>query len=125
LLDKQKEDWEKELFVPICADITFFKVQVVKGEDLLDSWTADSLPRGILVTISFAKPFKTVAGTLDVQDSEKITRMIAIDRTRKIDFKIEKVEEKDRQSKEPNQPAKKAPVSEREDNEPRMPGQSR
>jgi len=86
LLDEQRESWERELFVPICTGVTFFKIQVPRGEGFQDKWTSDSLPPGIAVTISFAAPFKTLAGTLDVSDEEKITRTIAIDRTRKIRF---------------------------------------
>ncbi len=92
LLDKDKEDWERELFVPICGGVTFFRVRVPRGEDFLDRWTSSSLPGGIEVAISSAEPFKTVRGTLDVPDEEKITRTIAIDRTRKIRFTVEKKE---------------------------------
>ncbi len=89
LLDEMREDLEKAYtFVPICSGVTFFKVQVPQGEEFEDKWTGDSLPRGITATISFAEPFKTVRGTLDVPDEEKITRTIAIDRTRKIKFEI-------------------------------------
>jgi len=89
LLDKNKEDWEKELFVPICAGVTFFQIRVPQGETFVDRWTAGSLPPGIEVAISFAEPFKKADGTLDVPDEEKITRTIAIDRTRKIGFSLE------------------------------------
>jgi len=88
LLDKNKDDWERELFVPICTGITFFRIRVPRGETFLDKWTSSSLPPGIEVAISFAEPFKKVDGTLDVE--EKITRTIAIDKTRKIKFTIEK-----------------------------------
>ena len=92
LLDKNKDDWERELFVPICGGVTFFRVRVPRGETFLDRWTSSSLPPGIEVAISSAEPFKTVSGTLDVPDEEKITRTIAIDRTRKIRFAVEKKE---------------------------------
>jgi len=86
ILDEQKDDWERELFVPICTGVTFFKIQVPRGESFQDRWTGDSLPGGIVATISFAQPFKTLDGTLDVPEAEKITRTIAINRTRKIRF---------------------------------------
>jgi hypothetical protein len=92
LLDKNKDDWERELFVPICGGVTFFRVRVPRGETFLDRWTSSSLPPGIEVAISSAEPFKTVSGTLDVPDEEKITRTIAIDRIRKIRFAVEKRE---------------------------------
>lgn len=93
LLDEQKESWEQHLFVPICDGITFFKVQVPRGEEFHDRWMTNSVPLGIVVTISFGRPFKTVAGTLDVPDEEKITRTIAVDRTRKIRFIFVKKED--------------------------------
>ena len=100
LLDEQKESWERELFVPICDGVTFFKIQVPKGEDFLDRWTSASLPKAVVVTISFAEPFKTLDGTLDVPDAGKITRTIAIDRTRKIRFIFVKKEDGKEQSNE-------------------------
>jgi prepilin-type N-terminal cleavage/methylation domain-containing protein len=106
LLDEQKEDWEKELFVPICTGVTFFKIQVPRGEDFQDNWTSDSLPSGIVVTISFAEPFKTVAGVLDVPDEKKVARNIAVDRTRAIKFILAKKEDEKEQGdveQEPNQ----------------------
>jgi len=87
VLEKNKDDWERELFVPICSGVTLFDIHAVMGEEPIQSWSG-SLPPGIAVTISFAEPFKRVDGTLDVLDEEKITRTIAIDRTRKIKFEI-------------------------------------
>ena len=106
LLDEQKEDWEKELFVPICTGVTFFKIQVPTGETFQDNWTGNSLPYGIVVTISFAEPFKTLAGILDVPEDEKVIRNIAVDRTRVIKFILTKKEDGNEQGnveQEPNQ----------------------
>ena len=88
LLDDQKENWEKELFVPICAGVTFFKIEARRDETLLDKWTSTGLPYGIVVTVSFAEPFKQLDGTLEVPDAEKISRTIAITKSRKIKFII-------------------------------------
>lgn len=76
--------------MPVCTGVTFFKVQAYTGETPQDKWTSNSPPYGVIATISFAEPFKTAAGTLDVLDSEKNVRTIAIDRTRKIKFIIVK-----------------------------------
>ena len=105
LLDNNKSDWERELFVPICGGITFFRVKVPWGETYLEKWTSTSMPPGIEVSLSAGIPFKTVGGTLDVPEEEKTIRTIAIDRTRKIKFTVAKSglaegEEKD-QEKEP------------------------
>ena len=85
VLEKNKDDFERELFVPICSGITFFKISVLAGKNTLEKWNG-SPPPGIVVTISFAEPYKRADGTFDVPDEEKITRTIAIDRTRKIRF---------------------------------------
>jgi hypothetical protein len=113
VLDKNKSDWERGLFVPICAGITFFRIKVPWGETYLDKWTSTSLPPGIEVTISSAEPFKTVGGTLDVPEEGKIIRTIAVDRTRKIKFTVEKSgtaegEEKE-QANKPLPDSKKTP----------------
>lgn len=100
LLDDNKYDWERELFVPICTGITFFRVRIPRGETYIDKWASAGLPPGIEVTISSAEPFKRVNGTLDVPDEEKIIRTIAIDRTRKIGFSIEKREFDEEEQKE-------------------------
>ena len=85
VLEKYKDDFTRELFVPICGGVTFFKISALAGKDPVERWDS-APPRGIVVTISFAEPYKKVDGTLDVLDEEKITRTIAIDRTRKIRF---------------------------------------
>jgi hypothetical protein len=106
VLDKNKDDWERELFVPICAGITFFRIKVPWGENYLEKWTSTSLPPGIEITISAGEPFKTVGGTLDVPDEEKIIRTIAVDRTRKIKFAVAKREyaESEEEKNQANEP---------------------
>jgi len=104
LLDEKRENWERAYsFVPICNGVTFFKIQVPQGEDFQDQWTGPLLPNGITVTISFAEASKTVRGTMDVPDEEKIARTIAVDRTRKIKFEIvpEEYDQDEEQGLEP------------------------
>ena len=85
ILEKNKDNFERELFVPICSGLTFFKISAIAGKDPVERWNG-SPPRGIVVTISFAEPYKKADGTFDVPDEEKIIRTIAVDRTRKIRF---------------------------------------
>ncbi len=93
LLDAKREAIEKlNPFVPVCSGLTWFKVQVPRGENFQDTWASPSLPPGITVTLSFAEPFSTVRGTLDVPEAQKIARTIAVDRTRKIRFEIARSE---------------------------------
>jgi hypothetical protein len=87
VLQQNKYDWEKEAFVPICSGVTFFNISAISGTELADKWDGTP-PTGIVVSISFAEPYKDMNGVYDVPDEEKITRTIAIDRTRKINFDI-------------------------------------
>ncbi|MHC4482043.1 MAG: PulJ/GspJ family protein [Planctomycetota bacterium] len=87
LLDEQRADVEKYYsFVPVCSGVTFFKVQVPKGDGFVNRWPGDILPQSVVVTISFAEPYETLTGALGVLDEDKVTRTIAIDRTRKLGF---------------------------------------
>jgi len=86
---KQREMRERgdEIFVPLCSGITYFKIEIPRGEDdFLDNWENKNLPRAVTITISFAEPFETLTGELDVYDEDKTVRTIAIDRTRKIKY---------------------------------------
>ncbi len=87
LLDEEKEKWEHALFVPICVGVTFFKIQAINGGEFVDKWSGRP-PGGIEVTISFAEPFETLDNSLDVYDEDKFTRTVAVDRSRRMKFKI-------------------------------------
>jgi hypothetical protein len=88
LLDTQKEPRQREYFVPVCSGFTFFKIEIPKGETMLDKWSGETLPSAIKITLSFAMPFKTVSGTFDVAEEDKIIRVIAVDRTRMVPFTV-------------------------------------
>lgn len=88
LLDQQKEPWQRELFVPICTGLAFFRIEVPQGDTVLDKWSGANLPASIIITMSFGQPRKAADGTLEVADEDKIIRTIAIDRTRKPAFTI-------------------------------------
>jgi len=90
LLDSQRSVWESEYpLVPMCAGVTYFRIEIPRGNDVFqDTWNTSALPTGVRVTISFAEPFETVSGTLDVPESSKYSRTIAIDRTREIRFEL-------------------------------------
>ncbi len=87
LLDEEKEKWEHAFFVPICVGITFFKIQAINGGEYLDKWSGRP-PGGIEITISFAEPFETLDNSWDVYDEDKFIRTVAIDRSRRMKFKI-------------------------------------
>ncbi len=90
LLDAQRADWESNYtFVPLCRGVTYFRIEVPRGDGAVDRWPGPSAPPGVRVILSFAKPYETVRGTLDVFDEQKISRTIAVDRVRAIRFAAE------------------------------------
>lgn len=101
VLDKSKEETELKRAVPICSGLTYFNISALQAGQPVEKWKGQP-PSGITVTISFAEPFQRVNGSFDVLDEEKITRTIAIDRTRKISFAIE-AQDSPGDSETPNQ----------------------
>jgi hypothetical protein len=95
LLDNQKEPWQREIFVPICSGFSFFRIEIPKGETSLDRWTGEVLPPAIKIILSFGQPYKTVTGTLDVNEESKLVRIIAVDRTRRPTFNIPAIDVND------------------------------
>ena len=122
LLSENREDWEEDYsYVPICSGVTFFMIQIASNEfksqvtedeeqilelelpeeeELQKEWNKETLPNGLVVTISFAEPFKDIDGTFNVAEEEKIVRTIAIDRTRKIKFTLPKKPKSDEDATE-------------------------
>ncbi|MBN2139300.1 MAG: prepilin-type N-terminal cleavage/methylation domain-containing protein [Sedimentisphaerales bacterium] len=94
LLDDQRAEWEKGYpMVPICSGVTHFEITVPSGEKALEKWTSETLPKGITVTLSFSLPVKTSTGEYEILDEHKITRTMAVDRTRKISFQLKAPED--------------------------------
>lgn len=101
-------------FIPVCSGVTYFKIEIPKDkvqitrneqqvpedemgiedewveqeEEFLEAWDGPP-PKGLVITISFGEPYKSVLGNMEVLEEDKYSRRIAVDRTRKIDFVIE------------------------------------
>jgi hypothetical protein len=96
-----------ELFVPLATGITFFNIQALEKEKPLPSWSKKELPKAVVLTISFAPFVEDFDGSLIILDEDKITRTVAVDRTRKITYKFMPKEfdlEDDQEQKDPNEP---------------------
>ncbi len=87
-LAEQQRDG-RELLIPVTTGITFFEIVVPRGNNLLREWRLSSLPRAISIAISLAAPQEDwETGNLVVFDEDKVTRTVAIDRTRMISYKF-------------------------------------
>jgi prepilin-type N-terminal cleavage/methylation domain-containing protein len=88
LLGEEKSKTNRELFIPLAAGLTCFKIEVPRGSGFLQAWTSDSLPRAVKISLSFALPYRDDSGRFTVLENEMITRTVAIDRTRQMKFKF-------------------------------------
>ncbi len=88
LLDRDRETSEKNAYVPICRGVTYFEVKIITGEKDPDRAWPEGIPLGAVFIISFAEPFKDADGHYNVPESEKYSRTIAFDKSRKIKFVI-------------------------------------
>ena len=104
LLDAKRDDLESESpLIPICRGVTFFRIEIPKGEGALDRWVDAELPGGVRVIVSFAEPYETVRGTKDVLEYERTSRTIAVNRARKIPFMLPKDPDAESNDKEKQQ----------------------
>jgi type II secretory pathway component PulJ len=92
LLDKNRDISEKNVYVPICSGVTYFGIDVITGDDKTSKVWPNGMPLGIILTISFAKPYKDVDGRYNVPEDKKYSRTIALDKSRKIKFDIQEDE---------------------------------
>ena len=79
----------RQLCIPVTTGITFFEIVVPRGNTLYRDWKLSTLPRAIRITISLAAPQEDwETGDMVVFDEDKVTRTVAIDRTRMISYKF-------------------------------------
>jgi type II secretory pathway component PulJ len=110
-LDDQFTKWkDRQLFVPVCAELTHFKIEVPQDdvfdafkktsaqttvqqtttENFLNKWNKDDLPKSLRLSISFAPAEKLPTGGFEVPEEDIIFRTLAVDRIRKIPYKFVK-----------------------------------
>ena len=97
LLDRARADFDKIYpYVPLCAGVTFFEILSPSGKTFVNKWSGATPPKGLVMSISFARPEQSSDGSYEILDEDKVTRTIAIDRTRTIPFQIVSREEEEK-----------------------------
>lgn len=103
VFEQWRAEWEEDFsFIPMCGGVTYFSVQAVQGDNVVDEWDEEFPPNGIKVTVSFAEPEQTVGGEREVPESERVSQTIAVGKTREITFDIFE-ESEDRQQEDNRQ----------------------
>lgn len=112
--DGQLDEWkDRELFVPVAKGLSFFKIQIPPAEKFegldknkkgtfvkkpasivrpTEKWIDKKLPVAIEIVLSFASEQKDAAGAYYVEDEDKASRTVVVDRIRKIPYQFIKVE---------------------------------
>ncbi len=89
LLDSKRDDWEINYpYIPVCAGLTVFEIEVPKGDGVVRVWPSGDAPTAVKVTVSFGETYEGANGALDVSEADKVTRTMAIDKTRAIKFTL-------------------------------------
>lgn len=93
LLDAKRDEWESNYaYVPVFMGLTYFEIEAPKGDGVVRVWPSGDPPTAVKVTVSFGAPYEGVDGALDVSESDKVTRTMAIDKTRTIKFVMARAE---------------------------------
>lgn len=112
--DGQFTEWkDRELFVPVVRGLSFFKIQIPPAEKFegldknkedtivkkpvsqakpTEKWTDRKLPVALEIVLSFASEQKDAAGSYYIEDEDKVSRTVVVDRIRKIPYRFVRVE---------------------------------
>ncbi len=85
-------DKSLERYIPVSAGVTFFDLRTQQGENILGSWTSETLPKAVRIGLSFALPEELEDGEVAVPDEEVMYRTVAVDRSRMIPYSFVKME---------------------------------
>ena len=77
-------------FIPVATDVTHFELKAQQGENILGSWTSETMPKAVRIGISFAFPQELEDGNVGVPEEAISFRTVAIDRTRIIPYQFVK-----------------------------------
>jgi prepilin-type N-terminal cleavage/methylation domain-containing protein len=86
ILDEEKSDANKQLFIPLAAGLTYFKIEAISNGSVFQAWASDKLPQAVKISLSFEPVYQDIDGIYKVMEDQIISRTIAIDRTRQINF---------------------------------------
>lgn len=85
---EQQENLDKEIYVPVCTDATYFSIQAFNDEILTDSWSNSDFPAALFLSISFAPPVEYITGDIEVPEEDRLFRTVSVSRAREYNFKL-------------------------------------
>jgi hypothetical protein len=88
MLEEPKEEYERELFIPICSGATFFSIEAVRDGNTIEVWEGPGLPPAVKLSISFADRQQDLLGNAIVPEESVNTRTVVIDRFKQIPYQF-------------------------------------
>jgi len=86
MLEQPKENFEREMYIPVCYGATFFAIEVSDGNTVSEEWLNPALPQGVKISISFEPRQPDAFGGLTVAEESVKSRIIALNRFRQIPY---------------------------------------
>ncbi|MDD5010543.1 MAG: hypothetical protein PHQ00_00295, partial [Phycisphaerae bacterium] len=88
MLEEPKEEYERELFIPICSGASLFAIEAVKDGNAVEVWESKTLPPAVKISISFNERQQDALGNMIVPEEFVSTRTSVIDRFKKINYQF-------------------------------------
>ncbi|MBN1787914.1 MAG: prepilin-type N-terminal cleavage/methylation domain-containing protein [Sedimentisphaerales bacterium] len=89
MLDEPKEDYELEMFIPICSGATLFSIEIVKDVNTtVDVWQGSELPPALRISLSFTEPQEDVLGDKVIPEDAIRKRTVVVDRFRPLAYQF-------------------------------------
>jgi type II secretory pathway component PulJ len=109
MLEEPKEQYERELFIPICSGAKHFSIEAVVDGNTVEEWQGTTLPPAVKISMSFADREPDLLGNITVPQEMVQTRTVVINRFKQISYQFIPTEFPDmngvadmNQPKEPN-----------------------
>jgi len=88
MLEEPKEQYERELFIPICSGATLFSIEAVRDGNTVEIWESTDLPPAVKISISFADRQQDLLGNAIVPEESVNTETVVIDRFKQIPYQF-------------------------------------
>jgi hypothetical protein len=88
MLDKPKEKYETEKFIPICSGATLFSIETSNDSNTNQTWEGQNLPPAVKISIAFTKPEQDLLGNMIVPEEAVKTRIVVIDRFKQLAYQF-------------------------------------
>lgn len=88
MLEEPKEEYERELFIPVCSGATLFSIEPVIDGNATAVWEGPGLPPAVKLSVSFADREQDLLGNAIVPEESVNARTFVINRFKQIPYQF-------------------------------------